>query len=640
MRDTIPSVFRALIVAAALAAPAGALSLGEDNVLLLFNSRNAESAAIAQAYLTARPRVIAYDLDVDYPTVMGSQEQSATPPEGGMNNQFITPDRFEQIFRRSNSRFRRFLDDNPQILAFATTRGLPAAVSTNFKPRITADGDGIVGSFEAALANINDVPNSYFSVDADFEDFISRCGVSTPRDRMFLVSRLDSAPPASDADGDGDIDAVDGVIQLIQRSVNLPFVSKANAMLLADRHPSDFAITRPRAEITVNHMWDRGFTTYFDNTVRFLHGPLDAGQTMPIPDPCETGVVPADAEYFDEFDAPVTADIQTLALYTSGRNHTYLSPILCDGEPIHWEYVKHYDPHPAAVLVNLESFSGWRLHTFTGGYNRQGQSLWWIGQGASFAYGNVREPGVASQPRPEQLFSVLYHAQRTWAEAFMASLPYSEIWPRILPMTALGDPLGRPVVGDTDLDGDGAVTALDMATVSTAMLLGHPFAADINADGLINLTDIDLVAASLGRVRAGRPSTAPAPDWAPAWPDAASPAPLRRKGDLDGDGAVGFSDLNLLLVRFGSTCATTDVNGDGLTDFSDLLAVIVATGTTPADVNSDGKIDLWDLRQIKLKQGKGSVVLPRADLNGDGIIDRDDLEAMRRLLRLLSDTTR
>lgn len=639
MRDTLSKACRVFLSVGLLAVPGVACALGEDNVLLLYNSKNADSSAIAQAYLAARPRVTGYDLSLSYPALSTSQSQTASPPPEGMNNQFITPERFEELFRDDDSDFRQFLDAHPNILAIATTRGLPAAISTKFKPNITPDGDGIVGSFEAALANINDVQNEYFSVDADFEDFINRCHAATPRNRLYLVSRLDSANANSDHNGDGDMDSVDGVLQLIERSVSLPPISLPEVAILADRHPSDIAISLPRAEITVNKLWDLGFHTYLDNTTRFLHGPFDMGLPLPIPDPCETGQPPQEAEYFDVFDAPFTASRQTLGIYTSGRNHTYLLPMLCDGEPIHWEYIRHYDTHPAATLVNLESFSGWRLHTFTGGFNRQGQSLWWISEGASFAYGNVREPGVASQPRPEQLFAVLYGSQRTWAEAFYASLPFVETWPRVLPLTPIGDPVARPVVGNPDLNGDGAVTFTDLALMSTAMLTLEPPTADLNADGLIDVTDLTIAQRALGRTQPQRPSNAPAPEWLSAWPDADAPSPLRRLGDLDGDGLVDFNDLNRLLVSYGSVCATSDVNLDGLTDFTDLLTIVVNTGSRPADVNNNGVINLTDLRVVYNKLGRNAAAYPRADVNLDGVIDRDDLEAIRTVLRRRSEAT-
>ncbi len=51
--------------------------------------------------------------------------------------------------------------------------------------------------------------------------------------------------------------------------------------------------------------------------------------------------------------------------------------------------------------------------------------------------------------------------------------------------------------------------------------------------------------------------------------------------DIDGDGAVGFSDLNLLLGNFGGTAGDPligDVNGDGIVNFFDLNLLLAAYG--------------------------------------------------------------
>lgn len=57
-------------------------------------------------------------------------------------------------------------------------------------------------------------------------------------------------------------------------------------------------------------------------------------------------------------------------------------------------------------------------------------------------------------------------------------------------------------------------------------------------------------------------------------------------GDTNGDKIVDFSDLNSILVGFGSqdpTCAPSDLNNDLITDFMDLNAVIMLFGTNCVD---------------------------------------------------------
>ena len=48
-------------------------------------------------------------------------------------------------------------------------------------------------------------------------------------------------------------------------------------------------------------------------------------------------------------------------------------------------------------------------------------------------------------------------------------------------------------------------------------------------------------------------------------------------GDLNGDGEVGFSDLQLILSAWEETDAG-DANGDGVTNFSDLQVILSAWG--------------------------------------------------------------
>ena len=48
-------------------------------------------------------------------------------------------------------------------------------------------------------------------------------------------------------------------------------------------------------------------------------------------------------------------------------------------------------------------------------------------------------------------------------------------------------------------------------------------------------------------------------------------------GDLDGDGTVGFSDLQLILSAWNDSDGG-DANGDGETNFSDLQVILSAWG--------------------------------------------------------------
>ena len=49
-------------------------------------------------------------------------------------------------------------------------------------------------------------------------------------------------------------------------------------------------------------------------------------------------------------------------------------------------------------------------------------------------------------------------------------------------------------------------------------------------------------------------------------------------GDLDGNGAVDFTDLLSVLGAFGSTEPEADANGDGAVEFADILFLLARWG--------------------------------------------------------------
>ena len=67
----------------------------------------------------------------------------------------------------------------------------------------------------------------------------------------------------------------------------------------------------------------------------------------------------------------------------------------------------------------------------------------------------------------------------------------------------------------------------------------------------------------------------PDPEWTIQMSFVADDEPCT--GDLNGDGEVGFSDLQLILSAWESSTAG-DANGDGVTNFSDLQVILSAWG--------------------------------------------------------------
>jgi hypothetical protein len=96
--------------------------------------------------------------------------------------------------------------------------------------------------------------------------------------------------------------------------------------------------------------------------------------------------------------------------------------------------------------------------------------------------------------------------------------------------------------------------------------------------------------------------------------------------DLDGDGAVGASDLAILLGDWGP-CPTLppDLNGDGVVESTDLALFLGAWGTSggPADFNGDGIVGPQDLANLLGEWG--STIPPCGDLDEDGFVTASDL---------------
>ncbi len=50
------------------------------------------------------------------------------------------------------------------------------------------------------------------------------------------------------------------------------------------------------------------------------------------------------------------------------------------------------------------------------------------------------------------------------------------------------------------------------------------------------------------------------------------------QGDANGDCAVNFNDLNVVLANWGTTGPTGDINGNGQVDFNDLNIILANWG--------------------------------------------------------------
>jgi uncharacterized protein (DUF2141 family) len=182
-----------------------------------------------------------------------------------------------------------------------------------------------------------------------------------------------------------------------------------------------------------------------------------------------------------------------------------------------------------------------------------------------------------------------------------------------------------------------SATSYAMVTNVTATKLPTPYSqGDINGDGTIDESDLDLLQANFGRTT-----------------NLVKDAQGRIIGDLNGDGVVNISDFNILASNYGKTFPTAasnyaqgDLNGDGTVDKNDLKLVIDnyggskkdAQGRVIGDVNGDGKVDFSDLGIVLTHFGQhfdtaaGSapynVDAQYGDFNGDGKVDKQDLKIL------------
>ena len=169
---------------------------------------------------------------------------------------------------------------------------------------------------------------------------------------------------------------------------------------------------------------------------------------------------------------------------------------------------------------------------------------------------------------------------------------------------------------------------------------GYRRVLDLDGNGVLGQTDINLMRQYVQGNRTFFPV------------DPACPS-----GDMNGDGEITAQDVrrmaSALVHNLGAKSARSkvaDVNGDGRFTYHDVVALTqklpnapkMPENLTKSDVNLDGKFDAKDM--IKLLElatlGDETVdpaTLKRADLNGDGKIDVLDIQLMSKLAESFKD---
>ncbi|MCH7547601.1 MAG: hypothetical protein IID30_14465, partial [Planctomycetes bacterium] len=110
------------------------------------------------------------------------------------------------------------------------------------------------------------------------------------------------------------------------------------------------------------------------------------------------------------------------------------------------------------------------------------------------------------------------------------------------------------------------------------------------------------------------------------------PAPPDCPADLNDDGIVNVTDLLVLLASWGVCPATgcrADLNGDGFVNVTDLLELLASRGACAgsecrADLNGDGFVNAMDLVELLASRGPCPDGECPADLNDDGFVNALD----------------
>lgn len=456
--------------------------LTEPRVLLVYNSQNADSLAVRNMYIAARPNVRQFDLNSAFLATR------AAPLDGDLTRaQYVTNVR-DPIRNFINGTTPPGPDLSQTIVCIVTTRGLPARVEGGFDEFQTnssyssIEADLTLLQQNLELAGSGGLPFRYSGhVDNPYHTRLNqpilgfaRTGISTARTfqstllapglstwialgltpgDIYLVCRLDAAPTPGAT-------ALENVQALIDRSQNL-VVNRCQVQAVFDRcagpnflDDDGVGATYPATNDFPNShaaLLAARFPSRLDETFAFLDGPT-------LPDQLR----------------------QVLVVGSYGENHG-----VCSGAnpPGVGTYVESYDIHPAGVFIAYESFNG---NSIVDGLQRGGQQqcLDFIARGGSFTVGSVAEPFTIWIPDLEFLTRNLFIHGLTYAEAVYSAIPALS-WQQ----TPIGDPLARVTISDiglTDVNNDGVTDVLDVIQVAEQSL-------DVTCDGMFTAADTDVM---------------------------------------------------------------------------------------------------------------------------------------------------
>lgn len=183
----------------------------------------------------------------------------------------------------------------------------------------------------------------------------------------------------------------------------------------------------------------------------------------------------------------VTQPVLLLATY--GSNHTGI-PLTTGGTAAWTIYATSFNYAPGAIFNTIESYNGRDFGGLGIGGTPQQQASSFLASGGTFAIGSVWEPFANSVPDNLYVTQNFVLGGLTWGEAAWSSVPALS-WMQLV----LGDPLSRMDRSSEDLTGDGAVDLEDL--IRWEELPPGSAARNLNRDATDNTTDRTLIAKTL-----------------------------------------------------------------------------------------------------------------------------------------------
>lgn len=472
----------AAALAAGVCAGSASAQLRANEVLVVFDSRIADSAEVAQYYANVRKQVRLLDL--------ASTGAAVTTPGDISYTNFVA---------RIRDPIRAHLAGTGTVRTtrcIVLTKGLPHRIQDTDVANVGDDPAGLVAEFnnnDITCASVDSeltllwqnlnageaggpsdslsdglIVNPYWRIRLPISTYstafiqtakafgttspgpvrtIGGSGATrlTPGD-MMLVSRLDGHTVAS----------VRGMIDRAQAIV----YDTENDVVLLDASNSD-NIANPTANAELDNQGGPPFTAIYggDDYERTRDQMLADGRWL------ESRVI------YDQFGGQfyvgprieyqnvVVSVMQPLALLASfGANHGGSYPATASGQSASNTYAESFNYANGAIFNTVESYNGRAFGGLGPGGTNQEQAADFLAAGGTLAIGHVWEPLAATIPDNEQLAANFLRGRMTWVEAAWSSIG-SLSWMHIV----LGDPLATPWRTREDQRADGVATVDDLA---------------------------------------------------------------------------------------------------------------------------------------------------------------------------------